>query len=153
MGLGPGICVKYFLSLPQKNPVTRENWNKPSVYFSIFQLWNWPKHPFCQISLCQIVFFCTAQKLKSKQYVCPNFFGDRFFLSEQEKIFYTYSGLSTKLDKRSMTRLSHFWLKNIMDEAKMKNGSLSNRAQSHPLIKFCSKLKIGYHHSIYIYLY
>ena len=32
--LRPGICVKYFLSFPQKKkPVTRENWDKVSVYF------------------------------------------------------------------------------------------------------------------------
>ena len=40
-GLRPGICVKYFLSFPQKKPVTRENWDKISVYFSIL--------PNCQV--------------------------------------------------------------------------------------------------------
>ena len=38
--LRPGICVKYFLSFPQKKPGTRENWDKLSVYFSIFE-WYW----------------------------------------------------------------------------------------------------------------
>ena len=37
MALRPRICVKYFLSFPQKKPVTRENWDKLSVYFSIFE--------------------------------------------------------------------------------------------------------------------
>ena len=32
-----GICVKYFLSFPQKKPVTREIWDKLSVYFSNFE--------------------------------------------------------------------------------------------------------------------
>jgi hypothetical protein len=32
--LRPGICVKYFLS---KKPVARENLDKLSVYFSIFE--------------------------------------------------------------------------------------------------------------------
>ena len=40
--LGPGICVKKF-SCPLKNN-NRENWDKLSVYFSIFEWWNWPKH-------------------------------------------------------------------------------------------------------------
>ena len=31
------VCVKYFLSFYQKKPVTRENWDKLSVYFTIFE--------------------------------------------------------------------------------------------------------------------
>ena len=45
---------KIFSLVPSKKPVIRENWDKLSVYFTIFKWWNWPKHEFCQIAKCQL---------------------------------------------------------------------------------------------------
>ena len=38
-----------------KKPVTRENWDKLSVYFSIFEWQNWPKHQFWQVAKRQVI--------------------------------------------------------------------------------------------------
>ena len=146
------LCVKYFLSFPKKTCHQRKLRQTKCILFN-FSMIKLTKTPILPNFHVPSVFFCMTvnfmtQKLKSKHS------GDRFFWGNERKYFTHIPGLelkklSTKLDKESMSRLSHFWLKDIMDEAKMKNGSLSNRAQSHPLIKFCSKLKIGYYHSIY----
>ena len=76
---------------------TRENWDKLSVHFSIFEWWNWPKHQFCQIAKCQMAFFGITvnfiiQRLKSKHLVCLSFLWWQVFLREREKIFFTHSG-------------------------------------------------------------
>ena len=83
----------FSLVLSEKLP-TRENWDKLSVHFSIFEWWNWPKHQFCQIAKCQMSFFSITvnfitQKLKSKHLVCLSFLWWQIFLREREKIFYT----------------------------------------------------------------
>ena len=49
-----------------------------SVYFSIFEWQNWPKHQFCQIVKCQMFFFGTTV--------------------QWEKIFYTHSGPNSTLE-------------------------------------------------------
>ena len=41
---------KIFSLVPSKKPPTRENWEKLSVYFSIFEWKNWSKHQFCRIA-------------------------------------------------------------------------------------------------------
>ena len=50
------VC-KIFSLVPSKKPVTRENCNKLSVSFSIFEWWNWLKYQLCQIAKCQMAFF------------------------------------------------------------------------------------------------
>ena len=70
--LRPVICVKKNSLVPSEKLVTRENWDKLSVYFSTFEWWNWPKHQFCQITKRQMAFYGIAvnfiiQKLKSKR--------------------------------------------------------------------------------------
>ena len=35
--------------VPSKKTVTREDWDKLNVYFSIFEWYNWSKHQFCPI--------------------------------------------------------------------------------------------------------
>ena len=70
--LRPGMCVKYFLSFPQKKTVTRENWDKLSVYFSKRSLFNFwmikftviPKKAFWQLAICQN--WCFGQFYHSK---------------------------------------------------------------------------------------
>ena len=52
------------------------NWDKLSVYFSIFEWWNWPKHQFCQIAngfFFGIAVNFSLQILRSKHLVCLSF--------------------------------------------------------------------------------
>ena len=58
--LRPMICVNMFIRSLKKH-VTRENWDKLSVYFSIYEWWNWPKHQFFQIAKCQMTFLVCPQ--------------------------------------------------------------------------------------------
>ena len=75
--LGPEYVQNVFFSSLKKHP-TRENWDKLSVYFSIFEWWSWSKHQFCQIAKCQLV--------------CLSFLWWEVLLREREKTFCTYSG-------------------------------------------------------------
>ena len=53
-----------------------------------------PKKPFdtSQFGRIRVLVNFIIQKLKSKHLVCLSFLWWQFFLREQEKIFYTYSG-------------------------------------------------------------
>ena len=100
---GPGICVLYFLSFPERKSVTRENWDKLCVYFSILPNCQVPnllkpqnhEEDFFQIQCAskkvRTVSFI-IQKPKSKHLVCLSFLCLQFFLREREKIFYRNSG-------------------------------------------------------------
>ena len=85
---------KIFSLIPSKK--TRGNWDKLSVYFSIFE---WSKHQFCQIAKCQMAFYgigtyltinLVIQKWRSKHFVFSQFSLATCFFREWEKIFYTY---------------------------------------------------------------
>ena len=41
------------------------NWDKLSVYFSIFEWANWPKHQLCQICKCQMASCCIKSSISS----------------------------------------------------------------------------------------
>ena len=71
---------KMFSLLPSKKPVTREDWDKLPIYFSIFwviKLTKTPILPNCQVP--NVLFFCInvdciVKKLKSKRLVFLIFF-------------------------------------------------------------------------------
>ena len=88
---------KIFSLMPSKNPPTRENWDKLSVYFSIFLWLNlqlYQKKPFANWQFGKIGFLVNLiiQKWKSKHLVCLSFLWWQVLLRERGKIFYTYSG-------------------------------------------------------------
>ena len=69
---------KIFSLVPSKNPVTRENWDKLSVHFSIFEWWNlqlYQKTLFgtWQFGKIGVLVNFIIQKLKSKHLACLNF--------------------------------------------------------------------------------
>ena len=88
---------KIFSLVPSKKPVTKENWEKISVYFSIFWMIKFtviPKKVIWHLAIWQN--WCFGQfyhsKLKSKHLLCLSFLWWKVFSREQEKIFYIYSG-------------------------------------------------------------
>ena len=71
-GLGPGICVKYFLSFPQNN-LSPEKTETNEVF--TFQFLS---DKICQIAKCQMAFYginvnFITPKSKSKHLVCLSF--------------------------------------------------------------------------------
>ena len=97
---------KIFSLVSSKNPVTRENWDKLSVCFSILtekidQNTNFAKLP----SAKWLFFWCI--KLKSIHLVCLSFLWWQVFLRQREKIFYTYSGPNWPPGPPALTALEH----------------------------------------------
>ena len=87
--------LKIFSLVPSKKPVTRENWGKLSVYFSIFEWFTViPKKSIWHLAICKIGVLVNSiiKKLKSKHLVCLSFLWWQVFMRELEKISYTYSG-------------------------------------------------------------
>ena len=92
--LRPRICVKYFLSFPQKNlspEKTETNW---LFTFQFVILTKTPILPNFQVpnGFFGINVNFITHKLKSKHLVCLSYLWWQVFLTEREKIFYTYSG-------------------------------------------------------------
>ena len=46
-GYRPKLSAKWILSILSDFTSHQRKWDKLSVYFSIFEWWNWPKHQFC----------------------------------------------------------------------------------------------------------
>ena len=70
------MCI--FPLIHSKKSVTRENWDKPSVYFSIFEwqnLQSYQKKPLgtWQFGKIGVLVNLVIQKLKSKHLVCLSF--------------------------------------------------------------------------------
>ena len=87
---------KIFHLVPSKKPLTRENWDKLSVYFSNLsdKIYNYiyQKKPFGTWQfgkICVLVNFIT-QKSKSKHLVCLSFLWWQFFEGTRETILYIF---------------------------------------------------------------
>ena len=93
------LMCKIFSLIPSKNPVTRENWDKLSVNFSIFEWWClqlYKKITFgsWQFGNIGVLVNFINQKLKSKHLVCLSFFWWQvFFEGTRENIFHLFRAL------------------------------------------------------------
>ena len=77
-----------------KKTVTRENWDKLSVYFSILQLYQWKLLGVRQFDKISVLVNFINQKLKSKNLVCLSFLWRQFLLREREKIFHIFQTIN-----------------------------------------------------------
>ena len=83
---------KIFSLVPSKNLVTRENWDKLSVYFSIFLRLNlqlYQKNAIWHLAIWQIGVLVNfiIQKLKMNPLVCLSFFWWQVFWVNERKYF------------------------------------------------------------------
>ena len=121
--LWPGICVKYFLSIPQKNlspEKTETNWVLTFQFLSD-EIYSYTKiKPFgtWQFGKIGVLVNFITQKLKSKHLAISVFSGQRFFWGNERKYFPHIPRLTTLNSRPTFSEESFNWIGNSEFHAK-----------------------------------
>ena len=99
---------------PSKKPATREIWDKLSVYFSIFEWYNWPKYQFSLIAKCQMPFFGIIVNFIIEKFSLSQFsLLTGFFERTRENILHIFRALKSSEFVKMNNKLVHWQEPNV----------------------------------------